>query len=108
MNPQYFLNTTDPDYVRYVLSYKNFISETVRLLRVKEKVGQKDIEDMLEFEVEFANVSFYIDSYFYYSHIIYHVTALIFLIIPATVLIMLSHEYVFSLVVVNVKFGNSK
>lgn len=57
LNPQYFLNTSDPDYVRYVLSYKNLIAETVRLLRMQEAGVKKDIDDMLEFEVEFANIS---------------------------------------------------
>ncbi|GFU22472.1 endothelin-converting enzyme 1 [Nephila pilipes] len=57
LNTQYYLNTSDPDYVRYILSYKNLIAETVRLLKAQESVVKRDIESLLEFEVEFANVS---------------------------------------------------
>ncbi|GIY50597.1 membrane metallo-endopeptidase-like 1 [Caerostris darwini] len=55
LNTQYYLNTSDPDYVRYILSYKNLIGETVRLLKAQESIVKRDIEDLLEFEVEFAN-----------------------------------------------------
>ncbi|GFS36256.1 neprilysin-1 [Trichonephila inaurata madagascariensis] len=57
LNTQYYLNTSDPDYVRYILSYKNLIAETVRLLKAQESVVKRDIESLLEFEVEFANIS---------------------------------------------------
>ncbi|GFX96178.1 membrane metallo-endopeptidase-like 1 [Trichonephila clavipes] len=58
LNTQYYLNTSDPDYVRYILSYKNLIAETVRLLKAQESVVKRDIESLLEFEVEFANLRF--------------------------------------------------
>ncbi|XP_071042056.1 endothelin-converting enzyme 2 [Parasteatoda tepidariorum] len=57
LNTQYYLNQTDPDYVRYVSSYKNLIAETVRLLKAQEGRVKKDIDSMLEFEIEFANIS---------------------------------------------------
>ncbi|KFM59994.1 Endothelin-converting enzyme 1, partial [Stegodyphus mimosarum] len=57
LNTQYYLNTSEPDYVRYILSYKNLIAETARLLKAQEAVVKRDIEAMLQFEVDFANIS---------------------------------------------------
>ncbi|XP_055944796.1 endothelin-converting enzyme 1-like isoform X2 [Argiope bruennichi] len=57
LNTQYYLNSSDPDYIRYMLSYKNLIAETVRLLKASESVVKRDIEALLEFEVDFANIS---------------------------------------------------
>ncbi|GBM89730.1 hypothetical protein AVEN_215747-1, partial [Araneus ventricosus] len=38
-----------------MLSYKNLIAETVRLLKAPESVVKRDIDALLEFEVDFAN-----------------------------------------------------
>lgn len=40
------------------MSYKNLIAETVRLLKAQEATVERDIEALLEFEMDFANVSF--------------------------------------------------
>lgn len=57
LNTQYYLNTTDPDYVRYLMSYRTLMSETVRLLGAEEEIVKRDLEDLIQFETEFANIS---------------------------------------------------
>ncbi|KAG8189071.1 hypothetical protein JTE90_025501 [Oedothorax gibbosus] len=57
LNRNYYLNNSDPDYVRYIMSYKNLIAETVRLLKASESTVESDIEALLEFEMDFANIS---------------------------------------------------
>ncbi|XP_067134697.1 neprilysin-1-like isoform X1 [Centruroides vittatus] len=57
LSMQYYLNNSDPNYSRYLQSYKELIRETARLLGADEMVAKNDVEDMMEFEIAFANIS---------------------------------------------------
>ncbi|KAG8235742.1 hypothetical protein J437_LFUL015610 [Ladona fulva] len=54
----YYLNASHPDYVRYLRSYRRLLREAVLLLTQGNQESLQDSEDMLQFEAQFANVSY--------------------------------------------------
>ncbi|XP_059472618.1 neprilysin-1-like [Neocloeon triangulifer] len=53
----YYLNASNPDYVRYLRSYRRLLRESVLLLTQGNQDSLKDAEDILQFESSFANVT---------------------------------------------------
>jgi hypothetical protein len=58
----FFLNTTKPDYVKYVRSYKRLLLESVLILshgKQGSPTVAADVESILDFETRFAKVLAY-------------------------------------------------
>lgn len=56
MSKSFFLNTTNPDYMKYLRSYKRLMLESVLILSQGSPTVSSDVEAILEFETNFAKV----------------------------------------------------
>lgn len=59
MSKSFFLNTTNPDYMKYLRSYKRLMLESVLILSQGSPTVSSDVEAILEFETNFAKVSIF-------------------------------------------------
>lgn len=56
MAKSFFLNTTNPDYLKYFRSYKRLLLESILILSQGSPTVSSDVEDILAFETKFAEV----------------------------------------------------
>jgi hypothetical protein len=56
MEKAFFLNSTNPDYMKYFRSYKRLLLESILILSQGSPTVSSDVEAILEFETSFAKV----------------------------------------------------
>jgi len=66
MEKAFFLNSTNPDYMKYFRSYKRLLLESILILSQGRPTVSSDVEAILEFETQFAKVCHKITNYSLY------------------------------------------
>lgn len=66
MEKAFFLNSTNPDYMKYFRSYKRLLLESILILSQGSPTVSSDVDAILDFETKFAKVCILLLSHIYF------------------------------------------